>query len=556
MLSTNSRAVQKTHRRDTLILVCATLVCLVPFSGKAFHIDDPVYVRAAQQILSHPTDFYGFRMNWRGTEMSVSDFQQNPPGVSYLLAIAGLCFGWSEQALHLFLLLPAISAVLGIYFLARSFCSNPLLAALLSLVTPFFWVSSTTVMSDVAMLAFWVWAMVLWIRGLREGGWWWLLAASILIGLCALTKYFGVCLIPLLLAGSLAWRRRLGSSAWFFLIPALMVAAYQWAGYSLYGHGLFGEAIRYASGRQPAGGSLSRLLTAVAFVGGCISAAAFYGHELWAKRAWVLGTTLAMFAALAVALVVDQGALTHPAESENRWVFLLQFGFLAAVGGQLLWLTVSDFLNHRDPASAFLLLWIAGTFVFAALLNWAITARTFLPIVPALVLILVRRLEQRASESLRLPSVRAVAPLLATGLLGLAVAFADYRLAGSGREAAMTVGREYGDKTVFFQGHWGFQHYMERLGARAFDVLNSNPAPGALMVIPVNNSNLFWPSKETVRIEKILRVKVCSWLSTMGPSVGAGFYANSAGPLPFAFGKVPSEEYYVLSIVQPLRFGE
>jgi 4-amino-4-deoxy-L-arabinose transferase-like glycosyltransferase len=551
-----SPPVQQTPRRDILILVCATLVCLVPFSGKAFHIDDPVYVRAAQQILSHPTDFYGFQMNWRGTEMLVADFQQNPPGVSYLLAIAGLCFGWSEQALHLFLLLPAISAVLGIYFLARNYCSSPLLAALLSLLTPSFWVSSTTVMSDVTMLAFWIWAMVLWVRGLSEDRRWMLLVSSLLVGLCALTKYFGVCLIPLLLAGSLAWHRRLGSWAWFFLIPGLMVAGYQWAGYSLYGHGLFGEAIRYASGRQPAGGNLARLLTGVAFVGGCISAAAFYGHELWTKRTWVLGTTLAMFAALAVALVADQGALTHPTESENRWAFLLQFGFLTAVGGQLLWLAVLDFLNHRDPASAFLLLWITGTFVFAALLNWAITARTFLPIVPALVLILLRRLEQRAAESLRLPSVRAVAPLLATGLLGLAIAFADYKLAGIGREAAMTVSREYGDKTVFFQGHWGFQYYMELLGARAFDVLSSNPTPGTLMVVPVNSSNLFWPNKETVRIVKILRLKACSWLATMHPSVGAGFYANSAGPLPFAFGNVPPEEYYVLSIVQPLRFGE
>ncbi|HET6960914.1 MAG TPA: glycosyltransferase family 39 protein [Terriglobia bacterium] len=536
--------------------MCATLVCLVPFSGKAFHIDDPVYIRVAQQILSRPTDFYGFQMNWRGTEIPVSDFQQNPPGVSYLLAIAGLCFGWSEHALHLFLLLPAISAVLGIYSLARNFCANPLLAALLSLLTPSFWVSSTTVMSDVAMLAFWIWAIVLWMRGLREDQGWPLLAASILIGLCALTKYFGVCLIPLLLTYSLACRRRLGSWAWFLLIPVLMVAGYQWASYSLYGHGLFGEAIRYASARQLAGGNLSRLLTALAFLGGCVSVVAFYGHELWTTRPWVLGTTLAMFAALGVTLVADQGALSRPTGDEDPRVFWLQFAFLAAVGGELLWLAVSDFLYHRDVDSAFLLLWTIGTFVFAALLNWAITARTFLPIVPALVLILLRCLEHRASEALRLPSARAVAPLLATGLLGLAVVFADYKLADTGREAATTVGHEYRDKMLFFQGHWGFQYYMEGLGARAFDVLRSDPGPGALMVVPVNNSNLFWPKKETVRIVKILRLRACSWLSTMHPSVGAGFYSNSAGSLPFAFGRVPPEEYYVLSIVQPLRLGE
>ncbi|MCI0422885.1 MAG: glycosyltransferase family 39 protein [Acidobacteria bacterium] len=558
MLPICASPVQQTQSRDVLILACATLACLIPFSGKAFHIDDPVYVRAAQQILSHPADFYGFRMNWRGTEMLVADFQQNPPGVSYLLAVAGLCFGWSERALHLALLFPAVAAVIGIYFLAQGYCSSPLLAALLSLLTPSFWVSSTTVMSDVTMLAFWVWALVFWTRGLRQGRWWMLLVSSILIGLCALTKYFGVCLIPLLFAGSLAWRRRLGSWALFLLIPALMVAGYQWAGYCLYGRALFGEALRYASSRQPTGGlsTLARLLTALSFAGGCISAAAFYAHELWTRRTLVVGTAFAMLATLAVILIVDQGALALWTEGENRWAFLLQFSFLVAVGAQLLWLAVLDFLNRKDAASALLFLWMAGTFVFAALLNWAITARTFLPIVPAAVIILLRRLEQRNLEALRLPSARALGPLLATALLGFTVAFADYTLAGSGREAANALNLEYRDKQMWFQGHWGFQYYMEQLGATGFDVLNSKPAPGELMVVPVNNTNLFWPRKETVRIVKLLQFQTCSWLSTMHPAVRAGFYANSAGPLPFAFGNVPPEEYYVFSVVQPLRLGE
>jgi len=532
------------------------MVCLVPFSGKAFHIDDPVYVRTAQQILLHPTDFYGFRMNWRGTEMQVSDFQQNPPGVSYLLAIAGLCVGWSERALHLFLLLPAIAVVIGIYILAQDYCSNPLLVALLCLFTPAFWVSSTTVMSDVTMLAFWIWSLVVWTRGLREDRKGMLLVAAILIGLCALTKYFGVSLIPLLLAGSLANRRTLGSWAWFLLIPILMVVGYQWAGYSLYGHGLFGEAIHYAASRQPSNGTsnLARLLTPLAFGGGCIACVAFYGHELWTKRTWVLGSALGI-PAFALALV-DQGTFTQTMAVQNRWVLPLQLGFLGVIGTQLLWLVVRDFLDHRDAPAAFLLLWITGTFVFASLLNWAITARSFLPMVPALVLVLVRRLEQRAPESLRLPRARAVAPLLATGALGLAVAFADYKLAACGREAAVTVSREYGRKTVLFQGHWGFQYYMELAGVRPFDVLSSSPSPGALMVVPANSSNLFWPSKETVQLVKVLRLRACSWLSTMNPAVGAGFYANSAGPLPFAFGNVPQEEYYILSIVQPLLFAK
>jgi hypothetical protein len=48
-------------RRGRLLVVGATLACLAPFLGKAFHIDDPVYVEVAQQILRSPLDFFGPR---------------------------------------------------------------------------------------------------------------------------------------------------------------------------------------------------------------------------------------------------------------------------------------------------------------------------------------------------------------------------------------------------------------------------------------------------------------------------------------------------------------
>jgi hypothetical protein len=35
----------------------------------------------------------------------------------------------------------------------------------------------------------------------------------------------------------------------------------------------------------------------------------------------------------------------------------------------------------------------------------------------------------------------------------------------------------------------------------------------------------------------------CPWLSTMQKQMGAGFYSDVWGPLPFAFGFVPPEQY-------------
>src|SRR3990167_8232379 len=100
-------------------LVLATALSLVPFAGKAFHVDDPLFLWTARQVQSHPADFYGFRVNWYGTDMAMAGVTKNPPVAAYYLAAAAALAGWGETALHLAFLLPAIAAVLGTFALAR-----------------------------------------------------------------------------------------------------------------------------------------------------------------------------------------------------------------------------------------------------------------------------------------------------------------------------------------------------------------------------------------------------------------------------------------------------
>ena len=70
------------------------------------------------------------------------------------------------------------------------------------------------------MLAFWVWSIGLWLRGLEEHKPVMLTYSSLLIALAALTKYYGMALIPLLLVYSLIKKRSLGPWALYFLIPS------------------------------------------------------------------------------------------------------------------------------------------------------------------------------------------------------------------------------------------------------------------------------------------------------------------------------------------------
>src|SRR5271167_2885862 len=108
-------------RWPQMALLLLTLICLLPFSGKAFHADDPLFIRAAQQITRHPLDPYGFQMVWFEYEMPMSRVTQNPPLASYYMALLGSVAGWRERTLHLGFMLPAVGVILGTYHLARRF---------------------------------------------------------------------------------------------------------------------------------------------------------------------------------------------------------------------------------------------------------------------------------------------------------------------------------------------------------------------------------------------------------------------------------------------------
>jgi len=158
-------------RHPYALLALLTVLALTPFLAKPFNMDDPCYVWAAQHIQLHPADPYGFNVNWCGFAQPMWVVTQNPPVMSYYLAAAALIFGWSEIGMHLACLLLAVAVILGTYRLAKSFCRQPQLAAVIVLFAPGFLVAATTVMCDVAVLAFWIWAVVFWTEGVRAASW-------------------------------------------------------------------------------------------------------------------------------------------------------------------------------------------------------------------------------------------------------------------------------------------------------------------------------------------------------------------------------------------------
>ncbi|HSR12977.1 MAG TPA: glycosyltransferase family 39 protein, partial [Thermodesulfobacteriota bacterium] len=485
--------------KDRLIIVGCVLACLLPFIDKAFHIDDPMFLWTAQQIHRNLLDFYGFTLNWNGSIQLMSDVMKNPPLASYFIALAAWLFGWGERALHLFFLLPAAGVALGTYALARTFCSKPLLAALAAILSPVFLVSATTVMSDVMMLCGFVWSVVLWTRALATGKQGYFLAAAILIPVAALTKYFGMCLIPLLLVYTVAERRRLDASLLWLLLPLSVLAAYQVYTQALYDRGLLFDAASYAANMGVFSDLkiLSKIFVALAFTGGCWLTLLFFAPALISLRtagaALVAGVVLGFIFFLTgmvetlMAAARSDWKLIQPGPQGLDWGVLVQFCIFILVGAGVLLLSFSDFLRRRDAQSVLLFFWAAGTVLFAGFINWTTNGRSLLPLAPAAGILLARRLED-AKPRLSFGGWERVS-LVASAAFAMLVSYADYEHANASRTAARNFTQEYRryPSTVWVEGHWGFQYYMQHSNAKELDVTASRLYPGDVLLVPYNN---------------------------------------------------------------------
>ena len=140
----------------------------------------------------------------------------------------------------------------------------------------------------------------------------------------------------------------------------------------------------------------------------------------------------------------------------------------------------------------------------------------------------------------------AILPLAAAAVLSLSVAWADCRLANAGRTGARLIHEKYGlgSNTVWFQGHWGFQYYMQQLRAKPLDVANLRLTANDVVAVPTTNTNVYPMAAQWV-VRDVFEVPSGGWLATMNPGIGAGFYADVFGPLPFAIGSIPPERFTV-----------
>jgi 4-amino-4-deoxy-L-arabinose transferase-like glycosyltransferase len=538
---------------DLQLLVGLTIFCLVPFAGKPLHVDDPLFVWTAKQIVKHPLDFYGFDLNWYGFQYPMAFTAKNPPLAAYYLALVGSVTGFRETLLHLGFLLPNFALVCGMYFLARKFCERPLLAVAIAAFTPATMVSATSLMCDTMMLALWCWAIICWLDGLQGQRFGLLLLAGFLAGLAGLTKYFGAALIPLLAAQAIATRRRPGWWLVALALPAGMLVGYDLYTARLYGRPLLLDASLYANYYKD---TAYQLTVGAMFLGGCLVTTLFYTPLLWSW--WPVAAGAAIAAIVTVVAASGDQLLGLELSEKNGSLYYapVHLAVYALAVVNILTLIAAELWRWRDLKSVLLLLWTAGTLVFAFLINWTINARSLLPLAPVLGILIARRIELRHQRWIDQYPPRLAWIVLPALVVSLAATWGDHCLARSAKTAAEMLVARLGplSSPLWFEGHWGFQYYMEQLGAVPLDRGESALAEGAYVIIPRNNSNLFLLPDDAWKQVDTLKVQASRWVTTISPLVGANFYAALEDePFPLLFAPVPPERYHVFHLMKPVN---
>jgi hypothetical protein len=510
-----------------LVIFAAT----VPFLGKAFHIDDALYLVVAQQILAEPLDPYGAEVLWEREPESLFDANFNPPLWNYLMAgvlaitgeptpeirPAGLTEHGTprfrvetsrapEIGLHLLESVFQAAAIVAMYCLACRFVRWPLVATMLIALSPAM-LPGQNVMLEGPIVAFWLWGVWCHIRAVETDDMRWTWASGVLAALGLLTKYTSGLVLILLAVYSI--RRRHWRSLAFLAPPVAALALWSLHNWLVYdrAHVLVILSRIQTGERQPVGVRLDetwgRLLATFRAVGAVTALAVPIAVAAWRRfGGWVV--LMLALASGGIGWLGERDMSTRLAKRDQTlldWApaHAVAYGGLGAL--VLLGLPLTGLRSMRDGDidshgsirvdELLLWVWLGAVLAFGVLATPFLAIRHLLPGVPPLVWLVLRRFDMLTTgASLTRPCVLATTALITAGC-GFLVAKADYDFAEWLRHMAVDVGapsvadaRPRGE-TVWFIGHWGWAYYADRVGMKPLPPDGSGVHQGDVLLLPL-----------------------------------------------------------------------
>ncbi len=522
--------------RSSLPAILLTTLILVPFLGKAFTIDDTVFLFEANHALSDPLHPTAFEMNWDRVPERVSQIVPTGPVMAWLL-IPSLLAGGSEWLAHVVQLAMVLIAIFATVSLALRFGLPPLWASasgLLLATTPAVLGMAGTAMPDVP-------AMTLGIAGIER-----LVAwrddckmhkgvlAAILLGLAPHARTHLLLLLgvaTLLLVGdplSRADWKKGPTSRWLPLAAAVLIMAVvsiltrdpnPGAG------SVIGTLKKYSvsTGMVPNEASPGMASNIVAF---SIHWVLVIGFAVpWTILRWrpILWRFWLFIASTGIAAM-----LLHLAHPGNAPYVLAP---VAGLGVSCLIDVLLDAFQRRDTIQLTLGIWLFLSLPAVVYIHFP--SKYLIASAPASALLLSRT----ASENPRLARYVLISTVAIGALLGVAILRADESFAEIGRLAGqkLVAPSVKAGRNVWYVGHWGFQWYAEKAGARCYNDSSPYPAVGDLLAYHPISSYSF-NRRELNKMTFLTKIEDRERGGrVMSVSAGAGFYSNDWGYLPWAY---------------------
>ena len=519
---------------------------LLPFLGKAYHVDEPFYLAVARQIQADPLHPTAFSFNWYGRTRPMSRLNTQPTFVPYLFAPVLAVTGGAEWRTRLaFLPFNAMAAVF-LYLLAARFLKHPLLPTLVVLAGPAFLINTQHLMAEKWLAAFGFAGLYYWVLACDEerpfAPW----IAAVLLGAALLVKYSAVFLVPT--AAFYAWRRRVppARAALFLGLAASPVSAYLLWG-AVFEFGRIASVWTLISGGMSAEFSswVHRLRALLAFSGGCCVVACWWPAFVLEGRT---RTRAAAGAAACAALVFLPLWDVGPVAGSDR-----ALGILMAWGGLFAWAAVFREGGQASPGRGLWTAWIASVAFLQLFVYWSVVSRFILFLMPPTVFGLAQALEARSGGGRRRLYGTSLAAVAA---LGLCLAWVDRRHADAQKEFAQALSAAHPPQAglrLWYTGHWGFQYYLEGLGAQALDGARGGwdeVRAGDLVAVPAVNTNVLYPAAaRQAYATKTLAFHPLPLRLMSRQQSQAAFYSSVWGFMSFAGSREPVEEF---TLYEPL----
>jgi hypothetical protein len=508
------------------ILIASLL--LLPFLGKPFTIDDPLYLREAAHVLVDPAHPADFEQVWNsGERRNLSQFQLGGTLPAYLLTpVAAL--GTREWIAHLYQWCYLVVLLIACAAVARRMDCGPrgaTMVALLVACNPITLGMSATCMPDVMAAALGMFGIdrVLNFAERRrtiDG-----LLGGVLLAAAALCRASALPLVAVSLL--LLWpvvRKESGRILWPIAVALVLVAAGSLLGRGAVSSGTVAGSFRLLTSTRNIPRNALSFFAYQALVGPLVL--------YWIlTRGWRAAAGAGALIAVGLALAQSQSPNLH----EHAVPGALAICTLIACGD------LFRTLPHRLP----FIVWLGSGLVVLPYVFLA--PKYLLPGIPAAALIIVLDASRRRQP--RFPLTASI--LLAAGwIAGALIVAGDTTLANAQRAAAERIvhGAKQRGATIWAGGQWAFLEYAQRAGGQALANTAPLPRPGDFVVI----SRLSYYGnfdKSPLRRELLYTIpdRRCG-IFVLNRALHAGFFSNRLGYLPFALGCAELDRFDVFRI--------